>query len=90
MPPAAAVFWDRNAPLPEEEERTISWPEAQETVLSAYGDFSPEMAAVGGRFFAGRWIDAPLRPGKASGPFAHPTVPGAHPYLLLNRARRAM
>ena len=77
-------FWDRNAPLPEEEERAISWPEAQETVLSAYGAFSSEMAAVGGRFFAGRWIDAPLRPGKASGAFAHPTVPSAHPYLLLN------
>jgi len=77
-------FWDRNAPLPEEEERTISWSEAEQTVLSAYGAFSPEMAAVGGRFFAGRWIDAPLRPGKASGAFAHPTVPSAHPYLLLN------
>jgi oligoendopeptidase F len=77
-------FWDRNAPLPEEEERTISWSEAEETVLKAYGAFSPEMAAVGGRFFAGRWIDAPLRPGKASGAFAHPTVPSAHPYLLLN------
>src|SRR5438270_10943094 len=77
-------FWDRNAPLPEEDERTISWSEAEETVLSAYAAFSPEMAAVGGRFFAGRWIDAPLRPGKASGAFAHPTVPGAHPYLLLN------
>ncbi|MGA7260934.1 MAG: M3 family oligoendopeptidase, partial [Stellaceae bacterium] len=77
-------FWDRNAPLPEEEDRTISWSEAEETVLSAYGAFSPEMASVGGRFFAGRWIDAPLRPGKASGAFAHPTVPSAHPYLLLN------
>jgi oligoendopeptidase F len=77
-------FWDRNAPLPEAEERTISWSEAEETVLSAYGAFSPEMAAVGGRFFAGRWIDARLRPGKASGAFAHPTVPSAHPYLLLN------
>ena len=77
-------FWDRNAPLPEQEERTISWREAQETVLSAYGTFAPEMAAVGGRFFAGRWIDAPVRPGKASGAFAHPTVPSAHPYLLLN------
>ena len=77
-------FWDRNAPLPEEEDRTISWSEAQETVLSAYGAFSPEMAAVGGRFFAGQWIDAPVKPGKASGAFAHPTVPSAHPYLLLN------
>src|ERR1700730_8550219 len=77
-------FWDRNAPLPEQEEHTIPWSEAEETVLSAYGAFSAEMAAVGGRFFAGRWIDAPLRPGKASGAFAHPTVPSAHPYLLLN------
>ena len=77
-------FWDRNAPLPEEEERAIPWSEAQETVLSAYRVFSAEMAAVGGRFFAGRWIDAPVRPGKASGAFAHPTVPSAHPYLLLN------
>jgi oligoendopeptidase F len=78
------AFWDRNAPLPEQEERTISWSEAKETVLSAYGAFSPEMAAVGGRFFTGQWIDAPVRPGKASGAFAHPTVPSAHPYLLLN------
>jgi oligoendopeptidase F len=77
-------FWDRNAPLPEDEDRLIPWPEARETVLSAYGAFSPELAAVGGRFFAGRWIDAPVRPGKASGAFAHPTVPSAHPYLLLN------
>ena len=77
-------FWDRNAPLREQQERTISWSEAEETVLSAYAAFSPEMAAVGGRFFAGRWIDAPVRPGKASGAFAHPTVPSAHPYLLLN------
>jgi oligoendopeptidase F len=77
-------FWDRNAPLPEEDERRVSWSEAKETVISAYGAFSPEMAAIGGRFFSGRWIDAPVRPGKASGAFAHPTVPSAHPYLLLN------
>jgi oligoendopeptidase F len=77
-------FWDRNAPLSEQEERMITWPEAKETVLSAYGAFSSEMAAVGGRFFAGGWIDAMVRPGKASGAFAHPTVPSAHPYLLLN------
>ena len=77
-------FWDRNAPLPEDEDREIPWCEAEETVLSAYGALSPELAAIGRRFFAGRWIDAPVRPGKASGAFAHPTVPSAHPYLLLN------
>jgi oligoendopeptidase F len=77
-------FWDRNAPLPDDDDRAVPWDEAQRTVLSAYRDFSPEMAAVGERFFKARWIDAPVRPGKAPGAFAHPTVPGAHPYLLLN------
>jgi oligoendopeptidase F len=77
-------FWDRNAPLPEDDDRTVSWPEAENTVLSAYRAFSPELAAVGEQFFERRWIDAPVRPGKAPGAFAHPTVPSAHPYLLLN------
>jgi oligoendopeptidase F len=80
----ALPFWDRNAPLPEDEDRLIPWPEAESIVLSAYRAFSPELAAIGGRFFTGRWIDALVRPGKASGAFAHPTVPSAHPYLLLN------
>ncbi|MFT8243918.1 M3 family oligoendopeptidase [Roseomonas sp. BN140053] len=76
--------WDRNAPLPQEEDRTIPWPEARTRVLEAYGSFSPELAAVGQRFFDHPWIDVPPRPGKASGAFAHPTVPSVHPYLLLN------
>ncbi len=77
-------YWDRNAPLPFEADRSFSWNEATELVLGAYGQFSPELAAVGKRFFDKPWIDAALRPGKASGAFAHPTVPSAHPYLLLN------
>jgi len=77
-------FWDRNAPLPGDSDRTLGWSEARDTVLSAYRAFAPELAAVGENFFARRWIDAPVRPGKAPGAFAHPTVPSAHPYLLLN------
>ncbi len=77
-------YWDRNAPLPEEPHRVIPWEEARRTVLDAYAAFSPELAAVGRRFFEHRWIDAPVRPGKAPGAFAHATVPSAHPYLLLN------
>src|SRR5947209_10506680 len=76
--------WDRNAPLPAVPTRTIGWNEAQTTVLGAYGAFSPEMAAIAERFFKNDWIDAPVRPGKAPGAFSHPTVPSAHPYLLLN------
>src|SRR5258708_2521921 len=77
-------FWDRNAPLPDDADRSIPWDDAEATVLSAYGAFSPELASVGRKFFDARWIDAPVRPGKSPGAFAHPTVPEAHPYLLLN------
>ena len=53
-------------------------------MLSAYDSFAPEMSAIAGRFFDKRWIDAPTRAGKAPGAFSHPTVPSAHPYVLLN------
>ena len=76
--------WDRNAPLPNDQDGEIAWPEARDTVLSAYGAFSSELAAVGRRFFDHPWIDAKLRPGKSGGAFAHPTVPSVHPYLLVN------
>jgi len=76
--------WDRNAPLPGAEDHTIRWDEARDLVLRAYGAFSPELAAVGKRFFDAPWIDAPPRDGKSGGAFAHPTVPSVHPYLLLN------
>ncbi len=77
-------YWDRNAPLPEDDDRIIPWEEATSLVLDAYGRFSPDLAATGKRFFDNAWIDAPTRPGKSPGAFAHPTVPSAHPYLLLN------
>jgi oligoendopeptidase F len=77
-------YWDRNAPLPKAPTRTVGWNEAKATVLTAYGAFSPTMAEIAERFFDKRWIDAPVRPGKAPGAFSHPTVPSAHPYVLLN------
>jgi len=76
--------WDRNAPLPGDDDREIAWPEARRRVLAAYGAFSPELARIGGDFFDKPWIDAALRAGKSGGAFAHPTVPSVHPYLLLN------
>jgi len=77
-------FWDRNAPIFDDPERQIGWGEARDIVLSAYGRFSPEMADIARNFFDKSWIDAPVRPGKQSGAFAHPTVPSAHPYVMLN------
>ena len=78
------MHWDRNAPLPAEDTREVPWAEAKDMVLSAYGEFAPEMASIARDFFDKNWIDAPSRPGKAPGAFAHPTVPSAHPYVLLN------
>jgi len=76
--------WDRNAPLPFAATGAIAWPEARNMVLTAYRGFSAEMAAIAERFFTDRWIDAPVRPGKAPGAFSHPTTPSAHPYVLMN------
>jgi oligoendopeptidase F len=78
------AHWDRNAPLPFAATGSIAWPDAKNMVLKAYGEFSPEMAEIAGRFFTDRWIDAPVRPGKAPGAFSHPTTPSAHPYVLMN------
>jgi oligoendopeptidase F len=76
--------WDRSAPLPFAATGTIAWPEAKNMVLAAYRGFSPQMADIAERFFTDRWIDAPVRPGKAPGAFSHPTTPSAHPYVLMN------
>jgi oligoendopeptidase F len=78
------AHWDRNAPLPFAATGTIAWPEAKNMVLTAYRGFSPEMAGIAEQFFTDRWIDAPVRPGKAPGAFSHPTTPSAHPYVLMN------
>ena len=64
--------------------RVFTWDAARDTVLGAYRGFSPRMADIARRFFDEGWIDAPVRPGKAPGAFAHPTTPSAHPYVLVN------
>ncbi|MGB3408735.1 MAG: M3 family oligoendopeptidase [Jannaschia sp.] len=76
--------WDRNAPLPMEETRTVGWDEARKTVMDAYAGFSPKMADLAEPFFDKGWIDAGVKPGKAPGAFAHPTVTTVHPYVMLN------
>ena len=78
------AHWDRNAPLPDAPHRVFAWETARDTVLAAYAGFSPRMADIARRFFDEGWIDAPVRPGKAPGAFAHPTTPSAHPYVLVN------
>ena len=76
--------WDRNAPLPMQTERTVTWSEAEEMVMSAYNAFDPRMGEIAEPFFRKGWIDAGVKPGKAPGAFAHPTVTEVHPYVMLN------
>ncbi len=76
--------WDRNAPLPMEQNRTVAWEEAEQMVMTAYADFAPAMADLARPFFLKGWIDAGVKPGKAPGAFAHPTVTDVHPYVMLN------
>ncbi|NRB05414.1 MAG: M3 family oligoendopeptidase [Rhodobacteraceae bacterium] len=76
--------WDRNAPLPMEDPRIVNWAEAEKTVMDAYAAFDPRMADIAAPFFSKGWIDAGVKPGKAPGAFAHPTVTDVHPYVMLN------
>ena len=39
------------------------------------------MAELAEPFFSKGWIDAAVKPGKAPGAFAHPTVTDVHPTL---------
>lgn len=80
-------YWDRNAPIADDDEE-ISWPLARQIVLEAYNSFSPKIANIVKQFFDNNWIDVPTKIGKTSGAFSHPTVPSAHPYILLNYQSR--
>ncbi len=76
--------WDRNAPLPMEDPKVVNWAQAEETVMEAYTAFDPRMGDLAKPFFTDGWIDAGVKPGKAPGAFAHPTVTNVHPYVMLN------
>ena len=82
-------WWDRNAPLPGDDDRVFVWDEAERIVLDAFAGFDPEMAAMAKPFFDQSWIDAVPRAGKSSGAFSHPVTPSAHPYILMNFAGKS-
>ena len=82
-------WWDRNAPLPGDDDRQFSWDEARNIVLDAFAGFDPKMAEIADPFFRNNWIDAAPRAGKSSGAFSHPVVPSVHPYILMNFAGKS-
>jgi len=75
--------YDRYAPLLNST-KTISWEESKEMVLSAYGDFNPEMKSIASKFFEENWIDAAVKPGKRGGAYSAGTVTTVHPYVFMN------
>ncbi len=77
------AHYDRVAPFSEETSFT-SWPEAQRIVVDAFGGFAGEAGEIVNRFFERSWIDAPVRDDKSNGAFCATTVPGVHPYVLMN------
>jgi len=76
-------FYDRMAPIGEDPVK-VPWGDARSLVLDAYTDFAPEVGEVVERFFRESWIDAPVRENKRTGAFCATTVPGVHPYVLMN------
>jgi oligoendopeptidase F len=77
------TYYDRFAPIGEDPSK-VSWDEAREIVVGAYSDFSQEAGDVAERFFTEQWIDAPVRENKRTGAFCATSVPGVHPYVLMN------
>ncbi|QCE33667.1 M3 family oligoendopeptidase [Acetobacteraceae bacterium] len=77
-------YWDRNAPVSQEDTKRFTWEEAVEIVCAAYTEFDPKMGKYARRFFDNAWIDAKAVPGKSGGAFAHPVTPAVHPYILTN------
>jgi oligoendopeptidase F len=77
------AHYDRFAPVAEDTQK-LSWEEARDLVVGAYGDFSDAAGDIVGRFFRDSWIDAPVREDKRTGAFCATNVPGVHPYILMN------
>lgn len=75
--------YDRYAPI-NIEERTTDFESSKNLVLSAYADFSSEMAEVADKFFENNWIDAEVRKGKRGGAFSASTIPSVHPYIFMS------
>jgi len=76
-------FYDRMAPVGDDPTK-VSWDTAREIVVGAYSDFSEDSGEIVERFFSESWIDAPVRENKRTGAFCATTIPGVHPYVLMN------
>ncbi len=77
-------YWDRNAPLPIEDDSEFKWEDSVKTVLNAYKEFSPKLYEIAKEFFENDWIDVAPKKGKRSGAFCSSPLVEGHPFLMLN------
>ena len=77
------THYDRYAPL-FAADAGITYPEAKDIVLDAFGEFSPIMRERAAEFFDGNWIDAAPGKGKQGGAYCSYITPDHHPYVFMN------
>jgi oligoendopeptidase F len=78
---------DRNAPMPFADTTVVPFDKAMETVLAAYGSFSPTLASLVKDFAVTHRIDAPVTKGRRGGAYNYSLVlPGNNPtsFVFLN------
>ncbi|MCO6430941.1 MAG: M3 family oligoendopeptidase [Deltaproteobacteria bacterium] len=76
-------LYDRYAPLKGSQQR-YTFEQARKMVVSAFGNFSSQLAKEADNFFTKRWIDAAKRAGKRGGAFCSFGTPDLHPYIFIN------
>jgi oligoendopeptidase F len=77
---------DQYAPIGEA--RAFTWADAVETVDSSFARFSPRFAEIARAALETGHVDAPPRPGKATGAFCTDVSRSVPPYVMLNFTER--
>lgn len=77
------THYDRYAPLLDTKTE-VTFDEARDLVLDAFGQFSPKVRTLTEPFFSKRWIDAAIAPGKSGGAYCAGITPDHHPYVFMN------
>lgn len=75
--------YDRYAPISATRVR-YSFNEAQNLVIEAFSDLSPNFGKLAQKFFKQNWIDAENRKGKRSGAFCSFVTARTHPVVFIN------
>jgi oligoendopeptidase F len=64
--------------------KKFDWNEAKAIVLESFKNFDPSFHKIASDFFNNKWIDAKIGENKKSGAYCSSSVPGLHPFVLMN------